>query len=73
MNMLGTSIRKTQYSTYVKHLIEENYSFNNNFEILHQQNKGLKLTLLEALEINKFKNTDAILNDQLDLNLLNLF
>ena len=43
---------------------------------LHTENKGFKLNVLESMEINKLKNTDLLLNDQLDLNrfpLLNLF
>ena len=50
--------------------------FDDNFEILHVSNKGLKLNALESLEINKRKFDNILLNDQLDLNtspLLNLF
>lgn len=63
-------------SNYANHLIENNHTFNNNFDILHSETKGLKLNLLESLEINKLKHTDILLNDQIDLNnspLLNLF
>ncbi|CAH0562875.1 unnamed protein product [Brassicogethes aeneus] len=63
-------------SAYASHLITENHTFNNNFKILHLENKGMKLNLLESLEINKLKNTKNILNDQIETNnspLLNLF
>ena len=63
-------------SNYGIHLQESQHNFNQNFQILHLQNKGQKLNLLEALEINKLKNSQILLNDQLDLNnspLLNLF
>ena len=36
--------------------------------MLHQQQKGLKLTLLEALEIWKALGTQGLLNEQTDLN-----
>ena len=63
-------------STYSNHILAENHSFTDNFEILHVENKSLKLNHLETLEINRFKNSDNLLNDQLDINnspLLNLF
>ena len=56
--------------------MQSNHEFDLNFEILHTEGKGLKLNLLESLEINKLKNTDVLLNDQIDLNnspLLNMF
>lgn len=68
--------RKKNDSNYANHLLEENHSFNHNYKILHIENKGLKLNLLESLEINKFKNSDNLLNDHTDLNnspLLNNF
>lgn len=63
-------------SNYSNHLITQNHSFDPDFEILHVENKRQKLNLLEALEINKNKNSGNLLNDQLDINcspLLNLF
>ena len=42
-------------SNYGIHLQESQHNFNQNFQILHLQNKGQKLNLLEALEINKLK------------------
>lgn len=63
-------------SNYANHLIESEHQFNKNFEILHMEKKGYKLNLLESLEINKLKNTNYLLNDQLELNsspLLNIF
>lgn len=62
-------------SNYANHLLEEQHTLNNTFTILHVENKGRKLNLLESLEINKLKNSNLLLNDQLDLNrspLLNL-
>ena len=63
-------------SSYAEHLISENHSFNDNFSILHIHSKGRMLDNLEKMEINKFKKSDLILNDQLDFQnspLLNLF
>jgi len=63
-------------STYAEHLIKENHSFNDSFDILHVEQKSLKLNLLETLEINKQKNSVNLLNDQTDVNnspLLNIF
>ena len=63
-------------SNFAKHfLIETDHVFNTDFEILHVENKGLKLNALESLEINRLKNNDILLNDQIDINsspLLNL-
>lgn len=50
--------------------------FNEEFKILHTEKKGLKLNLLESLEINKLKTSEFLLNDQIETNsspLLNLF
>ena len=69
-------IKKKTHSNYANHLIEYKHNFNPNFQILHIENKGPKLDLLESLEINKLKNTNRLLNYQTDLNrspLLNLF
>lgn len=68
--------KNNKHSTYADHLKLENHIFNNNFDILHIEQKSLKLNLLESLEINKLKNTQNLLNDQLDnytSPLLNLF
>ena len=62
-------------SNYAKHLLEEGHSFNDNFKVLHFCEKGSRLDTLESLEINRLKNTNTLLNDQLDINespLLNL-
>lgn len=67
--------RKTD-SHYANHLLESGHNFNSNFKILHTEDKGPRLSLLESMEVNKLKNTDRLLNVQLDLNaspLLNLF
>ena len=62
-------------SNYANHLSENDHNFNDNFKILHVWEKGKKLDLLEALEINKRKDLGLLLNNQTDLNsspLLNL-
>jgi hypothetical protein len=69
-------IKDKQDSTYANHLLQETHTFSEDFDILHLENKSLKLTLLESMEINKYKFTDCLLNDQVDTNsspLLNLF
>ena len=62
-------------STYSNHLLLENHTFNEDFEVLHVNNKCKKLSFLECLEINKYKDTGLLLNDQTEINntpLLNL-
>ena len=69
-------INKKSDSHYANHLLEENHDFNNQIKILHIENKGNRLNLLESLEINKLKHNNNLLNSQIDLNnspLLNLF
>ena len=61
-------INKKLDSNYGIHLQESKHNFNQDFQILHIQNKGQKLNLLEALEINKLQNSQFLLNHQLDLN-----
>lgn len=43
------------------------HNFDDNIEILKFEQKGHKLKLLESSEINKFKNTELLLNDQIEL------
>lgn len=51
-------------------MLQENYSFNTNLEKLDIENKGFKLTLLEAQQLNKnTRNLNKWLNDQLEVNL----
>lgn len=67
--------KKHSNSHYAIHLNSEQHNFDENFEILHLENKSKKLNLLESMEINKCKRLNVLLNDQLDLNnspLLNL-
>ena len=67
--------KKYTNSHYALHLNNEKHNFDKNFEILHLENKSIKLNLLESMEINKHKKLNILLNDQLDLNnspLLNL-
>lgn len=69
-------LKNKNNSTFANHLLEEQHSFNDNFEILHTSMKGAKLTLLESLEINRYKKSNNLLNDQTDINnspLVNLF
>ena len=66
---------KRNNSHYAKHLLEESHEFDPDFKILHIENKSLKLNNLEILEINKQKNSNLLLNEQLDFGfspLLNL-
>ena len=68
--------KKKDNSNYAKHLLNDNHNFNDNFKVLHLENKGMKLNLLESMEINKHTNSDLILNDQLDCGtspLINLY
>lgn len=59
--------KNNKHSTYADHLRTENHNFNNDFDILHLEQKGLKLNLLESLEINKLKNSPYLLNDKQDI------
>ncbi len=68
--------KKDPKSNYAKHLLENCHNFNQECKILHVQEKSFKLNALESLGINRLRNTNLLLNDQLDLNdslLLNLF
>ena len=72
----SNSVNNKNSSNYANHLLKSNHTFNPNFDILHIADKGHKLNNLESLEINKLRNSNLLLNDQLDLNsspLLNLF
>lgn len=67
--------KKHTDSHYALHLNNEQHNFDDNFEILHQEPKSIKLNFLETMEINRYKKFNVLLNDQLDLNgspLLNL-
>lgn len=69
-------LNKKSNSNYANHLLEENHVFDDNYKILHIENKGQKMNFLECLEINRLKYTGNLLNDQTDLNnspLLNIF
>lgn len=64
------------HSTYANHLNELGHSFNNNYEIIHVENKSSRLTLLESLEINRYNARKILLNEQIDVDrspLLNIF
>ncbi|XP_045466683.1 uncharacterized protein LOC123675373 [Harmonia axyridis] len=66
----------TTHSTYANHLKECRHEFNNNYQILHTENKSSRLTLLESLEINRYNSKKVLLNEQTDVNrspLLNIF
>lgn len=56
-------------SNLAKHLLEENHNCNiNNLKVLHNENKGKKLNILESFEIKKALTLGkSILNDQTDL------
>lgn len=59
-------------SNFSKHLIESKHILSKNHKptILHTCSKSKKMSLLEALEINRINNDSSfnLLNDQLDLN-----
>lgn len=55
-------------SAYANHCITFNHKFNDKFDILHIQDKGTKLDLLEHLEINRYTKLNLILNDQINVN-----
>ena len=55
-------------SNYAAHLLDFNHIFNDVFRLLHVSNRGAQLNALEALEINKNKSMNVLLNDQLDIN-----
>ena len=76
MNIKKSFLNNRLKSHYAAHLINESHAFNDNFEILHIQNKSRKLNFLEFKEINRYKHSGLLLNDQLEVNnspLLNLF
>lgn len=50
----GRFVNNKVDSKYTKHLIEENFYFHENFEILHSQNTDLKLNHFRSFEMNKF-------------------
>ena len=48
-------------SNYANHLIKVNHRFNNNYKMLHQEQKGAKFYTLEALKINKLRNDNVLI------------
>lgn len=64
-------------STFANHLIEDKHRFPelDNLEIIHVENKGFKLNVLESLEIYKSSKipSNNLLNDQIDLYRTTLF
>lgn len=61
-------INKKTDSTFANHCLELNHNFNKEFKILHVQEKGKKLNLLEILEINRYNKLGLALNDQTEFN-----
>ena len=59
--------RKKKNILLYLHLIKKGHIFDKDYKILLIENKSQKLNLPEALEINKFKHSDIILNGQLDI------
>lgn len=51
-------------SHYATHLLNDSHKFDDNFKILHYENKLEKLNFLENMEIFKNKNTNLLLNEQ---------
>ncbi|KAF2889777.1 hypothetical protein ILUMI_16396 [Ignelater luminosus] len=69
-------IRNNTISNFGRHLSENQHTYNKeNTKLLHQYNKGYKLLLLEALEIEKIKKNNKYhcLNDQQQLNFTPIF
>ena len=64
-----TEHRRTVTSAFGRHLHEYGHHSvdNGNIKILHNCNKGMKLTLLEAFEIWKKREQANLLNEQVDL------
>lgn len=63
-------------STFANHALDNNHCFDeSSLSVIHLAEKGLRLTILESLEIHKQKNNpdNTILNDQLDLMYTPLF
>ena len=62
---------------YANHTADFDHIIVNDFKILHIEEKGTKMNVLESLEINKRKFDNIILlNDQTDINsspLLNMY
>lgn len=65
--------KRNDNSNFGRHMIIYNHEFdeNKNVTLLHKQNKGYKLNLLETYEIEKFKHNNEqlqCLNDQIHIN-----
>ena len=63
-------------SNYANNTADFDHIFVNDFKILHIEEKGKKMNVLESLEINKQKFDNILLNDQTDINsspLLNVY
>lgn len=56
-------------SNFAKHLLECSHSLHDNhsFDVLHICGKGLRLSVLEQLEIIRYKNKGTIVNEQLNV------
>ena len=63
MNIQNFLLNKND-SNYANHIISEIHNFN----ILYIQNKGIRFNNLKSLEINKVRNSNLLLDDQIDLN-----
>lgn len=59
------------YSKYANYLNINHHNFDTNYDILQTESKAQKLNFWDALEINKYKNSDKLYNDQFFYN--NLF
>lgn len=67
IKLVDTSLQFLKLNN-ANHLKLENHNFDVNFDILHTQRRRLKLNLQGALETIQFKNSNNLVNDQLDLN-----
>ena len=53
---------------YAKYTADFDHIFDNDFKILHIEEKRTKMNALESLEINKRKSYNTLLTDQKDIN-----
>ena len=62
-------LNRRDTSNVAKHLLQYNHKCTiDNLEIMHKENKGLRLDILEAMEIQRaIKNNENLMNEQLDL------
>ena len=62
-------LNKPDSSNVAKHMLTHNHKCTiDNFEVIHKENKGLRLDILEAMEIQRaITNKEKLMNEQIDL------